>query len=135
MIAITNNLKIFSGIVILATVGFFYYLSAALESQSHENMGWYALAFAVVLFVSGLVLGWKDPVRQSRADLGFQYHLYTFIIVNGIGIPWMFVDMGIHHGSIMHAVYQVGPWAIGLFAHYYFSSRSIKGMDKGDIFE
>ena len=135
MKTMTNNLKYFSVLTLIFSTIFFYYLFASLRAHSYGNIWLIALSFGVLLFISGLILGRKDSVRHSRADLSFQYHLMTFIIVNGIGIPWQLISMGIDRGSLINVAYQCVPWGIGLAIHYYFSSKSIKGMNKEEIFD
>lgn len=135
MKTMTNNLKYFGGLTLVLSVAFFYYLHSALHAQSFSNIWLFAILYGVILFIAGLVLGYKDPIRRSRADLSFQYHLMTFIIVNIIGIPWLFISMGLNNSTLLSAAFQCVPWSIGLFLHYYFSSRSIKGMNKKEIFD
>lgn len=135
MKTMTNNLKYFSVLTLIFSTAFFYYLYSSLQTHSFGNIWLFAILFGVVLFIAGLVLGYKDSVRRSRADLSFQYHLMTFIIVNVIGIPWLFISMGLNNDTLLSATFQCIPWGIGLFVHYYFSSRSIKGMNKEEIFD
>ncbi len=134
MITMTKNLKYFSGLTLIFSAVFFYNLYSALQTQSYSNIWIFAILYGAILFCTGLFLGYKDSVRKSRADLGFQYHLMTFIIVNGIGIPWMFISIGLKTETLLSASTQFIPWGIGLFVHYYFSSRSMKGMNKEEVF-
>ena len=106
-----------------------------LMHQEYGNIWFFSISFGVLLFISGFILGYKDPVRESRSDLGFKYHLTTFIIVNIIGISWLFAAMGFNANSLMNAAFQCLPWGLGLLIHYYFSSKSIKGIDKKDLFD
>jgi len=134
MITMTKNLKYFSGLTLIFSAVFFYNLYSALQTQSYSNIWIFAILYGAILFCTGLFLGYKDSVRKSRADLGFQYHLMTFIIVNCIGIPWMFISIGLKTETLLSASIQFIPWGIGLFVHYYFSSRSMKGMNKEEVF-
>ena len=59
----------------------------------------------------------------------------TFIIVNAVGIPWSIISIGINNETLLNAFFQLIPWGIGLLAHLYFSSKSIKGMKKEEIFD
>ncbi len=131
---LTKNLKYFSGIAIIFSIVFFYNLYAALQAQSYNKIWVYALLYGILMFCAGLILGYRDPVRESRTDLGFQYHLITFIIVNAIGIPALFFAMGLNIETITGAILQSFSWGLGLFVHYYFSSKSLKGMDKEEVF-
>lgn len=131
---ITNNLKYFSVLTLVFSIAFFYSLYSSLATASFSNIWIYCSLFGISLFASGLGLGYNDSVRDSRIDLGFYYHLMTFIIVNSIGLISMFLVMGFHIHTLYYSVFSVFFWAIGLAIHYYFSSRTIKGIDKRDIF-
>jgi len=131
----TINLKYFSGLAIFFSATFFHYLTTALKAHTFGNIWWFALLFGVLLFAAGFLLGRRDLVRMSRSDLGFQYHLMTFIIVNLIGITWFFVSMGINKATLLNALCQCVPWGIGLLIHYYYSSKTIKGMNKEELFD
>ena len=135
MKTMTTNLKYFCGLTIIFSVIFFYYLYAALSIESYDKISIYAALYGSVLFISGLALGYFDSVRHSRLDLGFHYHLMTFIIVNVIGLISLFIDMGFNKNTLLYAILSIVFWAIGLLVHYYYSSKSIKGMDKENIFE
>ena len=135
MKTMTNNLKYFSGSTLIFSILFFYYLFSSLQANEYDNIWLIAAVFGVLLFFTGLFLGRQDSVRHSRADLSFQYHLMTFIIVNGVGIPWLLISMGADNGTLINVAYQCIPWGIGLAVHYYFSSKSIKGVNKEEIFD
>ena len=131
----SRNLKYFSALTLVFSMVFFYFLFSALESHSYENIWILPLTFGVLMFASGLILGGTDPVQSSRSDLGYQYHLMTFIIVNGVGIPWFLITMGIDNISMSIIALQCLPWGLGLAIHYYCSSKTIKGISKKEIFD
>ncbi len=131
----TTNLKFFCGLAMVFSFAFFYSLYAALSAQAYNSIWIYALLFGLGLLISGFYLGYNDPVRDSKLDLGFQYHLVTFIIVNSIGIPALFLYMGFNTETVLGASSSSVFWGLGLMVHYYFSSRSIKGLDKKNIFD
>jgi len=135
MKTMTKNQKYFGILVLIFSVTFFYYLYSALKTEVYNNIWLYAIAFGILLFTSGLVLGYNDSVRESRTDIGFQYHIITFIVVNIIGIPWLFITMGININTMLNVTLQIMPWGLGLLLHYYFSSTSIKGMNKKVLFD
>ena len=107
MKTMTNNLKYFSGLALIFSITFFYYLYSALRIQSYQNIWIYAVLFGIALFISGLALGYKDPVRNSRQDLGFQYHLMTFIIVNSVGIISLLLEMGINLKTLAAGILSI----------------------------
>jgi site-specific recombinase len=131
----TTNLKYFSGLALLFSITFFYFLHSDLKAESYENIWWYAVMFGVYLFISGLLLGYKDSVRETKLDLGYRYHLMTFIIVNAVGLISLLIFFGINRDSLISSGIGFFFWAIGLFVHYRLSSKTIKGMDKDKIFD
>ena len=135
MKTLTNNLKYFCGLTLIFSITFFYYLYSSILIESYNKIWVYATLFGIALFISGFALGYNDSVRKSRLDLGFQYHLMTFIIVNFIGIVSLFIAMGFNMKTLLYSILSLIPWGIGLYANYYSSSKSIKGMDKKDIFD
>ena len=135
MKALTKNLKYFGALTILFSIVFFYYLYTSINMQSFENIVLYAILYGAALFISAFILGYNDPVRKSKLDLGFHYHLITYVIVNLIGISALFLAMGFNSDTIINASLNLIFWGLGLLVHYYFSTRSIKGIDKNQIFD
>ncbi|AXT20725.1 hypothetical protein D7030_11875 [Flavobacteriaceae bacterium AU392] len=135
MKTMTNNLKYFSGLTLIFSIIFFYYLYSDITIQSYNKIWIYAILYGMTLFISGLILGYKDPVRNSIYDLGFQYHLTTFIIVNCIGFIASLIAMGINLKTLLTSIMPIIFWGLGLLIHYYFSLKSIKGINKKEIFD
>lgn len=135
MKTMTRNLKYFSGITLIFSIIFFNNLYSALLNESYNNIGIYASLFGIAIFVSGLTLGYYDSTRNSRLDLGFHYHLNTFIIVNCVGITASFISMGLSWKTMASAILSILFWGLGLVVHYFFSLKTIKGYDKKEIFD
>ena len=135
MKTITNNLKYFGGFTLLFSIIFFYNLYSAIANQSYDNIWIYATLYGMALFICGFVLGYNDPVQSSRHDLGFQYHLITFVVVNGVGIVSLFSAMGLSWTTFFNAILSIIFWGLGLLVHYFFSTKTIKGLDKDEIFD
>lgn len=131
----TNNLRYFSGLTFIFSLAFFYLLYTDLSIQHFNHIWIYVVAYGSLLCISGLTLGYKDSVRNTRLDLGFQYHFITFIIVNCIGIVAFLTLMEVTAETLIASFLSILFWALGLGVHYYFSSKSIKGFDKEDIFD
>ena len=135
MKTMTTNLKYFSALAFVFSIVFFYLLYTSLAAESYNNIWLLATLFGLALLVSGFALGYHDLVRNSRLDLGFRYHLMTFMIVNAIGLASLFVAMGVNKDTLLYGLLPVSFWGLGLLVHYYFSSKSIKGMDKKNLFD
>ncbi len=131
----TTNLKYFCGLTFIFSIIFFDALYTDLSLGSPEKIWIYAILYGLALFFTGLYLGYNDPVQKSRLDLGFHYHLMTFIIVNSIGLISLFIALGFNKNTLLCAIMSIGFWAIGLLVHFYFSSKSIKGISREEIFD
>ena len=130
----TRNQKYFAVLTILLSLVFFKLLIDDLTIEAYGNLWIYALIYGIVMFLNGLYFGYNDPVRETRHDLGFQYHLITYIIVNVIGINWFIFKFADSGNAFFWIVIQCVPWGLGVLLHYYLSLRCIKGMDKEEIF-
>ncbi len=135
MKAMTKNLKYFAGTTLIFSVLFFYFLYSDLSINSYDRIWIYATLYGSALFLSGLAFGYHDSIRDTRLDLGFYYHLVTFVIVNAVGLISLFMAMGSYQISLLSGLMPIFFWLLGLLVHYYFSSRSIKGMDRDRIFD
>lgn len=132
---LTTNLKYFAIALMVLTLTFSYYLYSFIASEQYTNIIVLATAFGISVFAVGLYFGYNDKEVNTKIDLGFNYHLFTYIIVNGIGIIWLFSVLGFTNENIKMAASQLLFWGIGLFVHYLFSRRSIKGYDRDTIFK
>ena len=131
----TKNLKYFAGITFILSVLFFYLLYSDLSINVYHRIWIYATLYGSALFLSGLAFGYRDSIRDTRLDLGFFYHLVTFVIVNVVGLVSLFIAMGSYPITLLSGLLPTFFWFLGLIIHYYFSSRSIKGMDRDSIFD
>lgn len=132
---LTTNLKYFAIALMVLTLTFSYYLYSFIASEQYTNIIVLATVFGISVFAIGLYFGYNDKEVNTKIDLGFNYHLFTYIIVNGIGILWLFSVLGFTNENIKMAASQLLFWGIGLFVHYLFSRRSIKGYDRDTIFK
>lgn len=135
MKTISNNLKYFALFTLILSILFFNYLYSSLEKDVYNNIVLFAILYGASVFISGLIYGFREKVRHTRGDIEFRYHLVTFSIVNSVGITFLIIYMGLNFKNVLIISSQLFFWGIGLLVHYYFSSRSIKGMDAGEIFK
>lgn len=131
----TKNLKYFSLLTSIFSCIFFFFLNRDIRTEPDHFIWLYAFLFGSSIFISGLLLGYKESIRKIRFDLMFQYHLATYIIVNIIGIISFILSLGLNKSTLFIALAQALPWGVGLVIHYYFSLRSIKGIQKKNLFE
>jgi hypothetical protein len=130
----TPQLTGFGITTLLLSIGFFYYLYSSLDAREYSYIWLAALAYGVLMFVNGFVWGWLDSARKSRHDLGFLYHLYTFIIVNSVHAIAIFYYGRTDKWTLIYSGLGMIAWGLGLYVHYSNSRKSIKGMERGELF-
>lgn len=115
------------------SASFFYFLFTALNKKEYGLIWLYGSLYAASMFLSGFLWGYFDNVRKTRNDIGFLYNLITFIVTNTVGFLGATF---LYKGSdwMVSYVLQLVFWGLGLFIHYYFSRRSIKGMPPDELF-
>lgn len=135
MMELSRNLKIFGALGILYSLVFHYYYSGYVAGGEWNNVILAAVLYGVCMFATGLFLGAKDPVRDTRMDQGFQYHLVTYIVVNGTGILWALVGLSAERETVGVAFLTALSWGMGLLVHFLVVRHFIKGMPRKDVFE
>ncbi len=128
---ITPNLKKFAALTALYSVCFYYLLFAFHAHKIWIGITIAAAAYGILMFLTGMYFGKRDPIRKSRKDLDFMYHLATFVIVNSIGLIAVLLAKPT---ELLSYFYGTGFWGIGLLMHYISSRNSLKGMRGKDVF-
>ncbi len=139
MKTITPYLLKFALAAIILTILFRYFLSYGIEHRVSTIIAIAAITYAVSMFVSGFYYGKKDGEYLPIFDIGFRFHLATYVIHNGITLLWIGLNFGSKYENfnlpIMIAIY----WGVILFIHFIFylyaRKNSINYLDKQDIFE
>ena len=131
---LSRNSRVFGALAILYSIVFHYYYSGYVAGGERNNLVVAVALYFVCIFVTGLFLGANDPVRGTRMDQGFQYHLVTYIVVNGIGILWMVVGLSADGATVGVVSSTALSWGVGLLVHYLVVRRFIKGMPREDVF-
>lgn len=122
-------------LIALYSIVFHYYYSQFLTAEQWNNVIISAIALLVVTFASGLILGYNDPTRKSRADLAFQYHFVTYVVVNAIGVLWLATGLASEKETWGMAALTIVAWGAGVILHRWLSKMTIKGLHKGTIFD
>lgn len=136
---ITNYLVKFALTATLLTLLFRFFLSSGIENHSTIGITLTAVIYALSMFAAGWYFGRKDGEHLPIFDVGFRFHLTTYLVHNGITLLWIGLGFGAKNEnlnlSIMIAVY----WGIFLFLHFIFylwaRKNSIDNLDKEDLFE
>jgi len=139
MKTITQYLLRFALTIIVLTIIFRYFLSYGIENHSTIIIILSAVIYFLSMFVSGWYFGKKDGEYLPIFDVGFRFHLTTYLIHNAISLLWIGLGLGSKYEklslSIMIAIY----WGIFIIVHFIFylwaRKNSIDNLDKEDLFE
>ncbi len=139
MKTITPYLLRFALTATVLTIIFRYFLSYGIEKQFGIIIIISAAAYGLLMFAFGWYFGRKDGEYLPIYDVGFRFHLTTYLIHNGLSLLWIGLGFGSKYEnlnvSIMVAIY----WGVFLLIHFIFflwaRKNSINNLDKEDIFE
>ncbi len=134
MIQLTKQSTQFAFTAIILTSLFSYFLFTWIATAQYAKIWPMAIGYGVGMFAAGYFNGVKDPIRKTRQDIGFLYHLLTYIIVNIIQFIALVLILGWYEPALEGLFVQAVAWGIGLLIHYFFSRRSIKGHSKEELF-
>lgn len=139
MKAITKNLIIFSIGFTIFTILFRYSLSTMLENKMFTGVWIIAVLYFIFIFCIGWIFGKKDKLTLPLYDIGFRFHLATYILSNSIAEIWYLLDLQSQYENIRTVHLTVIIWGTVLIIHFilYMITRknAIKGILKSDIFE
>ena len=89
------------------------------------------------MFLLGWYLGEKDYTENDIHDIGFRFHLTTYIIC--IGLAYVAYYIGWGTGNVNSITITSICWGIGLFIHFVFflieQKKTIKGYAKEELFQ
>jgi hypothetical protein len=95
--------------------------------------------YGVLVFIIGWIFGKRDKLYLPLYDIGFRFHLATYIICNLIAEGWYLIGLQSDFEKIRIIHLTVLFWGIALFIHFviYIITRKnvIKGIKKSEIFE
>lgn len=139
MKAITRNLVLFSIGLIVFTIVFRYVLSTMLQAEHFVGIWIIAVLYAIIVFINGWIFGKRDKLTLPLYDVGFRFHLATYVICNSIAEIWYSLGLQSDFENIKAVHLTVLFWGIGLFIHFiiylYTRKNAIKGIKKSEIFE
>lgn len=139
MKAFTKNLILFSIGATVLTILFRFTLSTLLQRELFNYIWAITILYGLAMFIMGWVFGKKDRQTLPLYDIGFRFHLATYIICNLIAEIWfvMGLQSGYEKIRIIHLTIII--WGIVLLIHFIFflitRKNSIKGIKKSEIFE
>ncbi len=123
----------------ILTLIFRYGLSSAITEKSWGFLIAIAVIYGLSMFASGWYLGKKDNQELPIYDLGFRFHLSTFLVYHAISIIWIISGAGNPNENLFTIYIGMGIWSIFLTIHAIFylveRRKAIASLDKDELFE
>ncbi|MBB4119368.1 uncharacterized membrane protein (DUF485 family) [Mesonia hippocampi] len=139
MKTITPYLLRFAVTITVLTIIFRYFLSYGIENQLKTIIVACSITYGLLMFISGFYFGRKDGEYLPIYDVGFRFHLTTYLIHNGISLLWIGLGFGAIHENIDTSIMIALYWGFFLLIHFIFflwaKKNSINNLDKEDLFE
>lgn len=139
MKALTKNLMYFATLFLLGAVIFRFSLSFFLESRSYTLVWLISAIYFIYNFMIGWIFGKRDYESLPLFDVGFRFHLVSYVLFNGISLAWFQLEFN-SQSETTAAVYTTALiWGFFLLVHFIFylyaQKQSIKGINKEEIFD
>lgn len=136
MKSLTIRLGQFAISALVLTVLFRYVLNLCIGANSLIGTVSCSIVYACLMFLLGWYFGKKDAVENDIHDIGFKFHLVTYILSLGVGYGAYF--MGWYTESLAVMAITAISWGVGLAVHCVFFliewKKTIKGYAKNEIF-
>ena len=137
MRVLTFRLMQFAVCSLCLTVAFHYALNLSLGKGSVLLPVLCAVAYFCLMFIAGLYFGSKDSSENEIHDIGFRYHLVTYLLCIGIGYAASYIGWcGV---SLKSMNITALLWGVGLFIHFLFFvlqwKNTLRGYSKDEIFQ
>ena len=139
MKCITTNQLRFAIVLIVLTIPFRLGLSRLLDAEMFTGAWVLASVYAVVVFAMGWIFGRKDYESLPIFDIGFRFHLTTYIICNAIAEILFYLNFNSRFENVKVVHLTAIYWGVFLLMHFvvFMATRrnAIKGINKSEIFE
>jgi len=136
---ITPYLLWFALAIAVLTVIFRYFLSYGIEHDSGAIITASATIYGFLMFGLGWYFGHKDEKYLPIYDIGFRFHLTTYLVYNAITLLWVGLGFCSKQEDTNIAIHVLIYWGILLLIHFIFflwsRKKTIKNLDKDDLFE
>ncbi len=136
---ITPNLIKFTLATVILTVIFRIGLSTSITNKMTIAVIVCSIVYGILMWFNGSYFGRKEYEYLPIYDIGFRFHLSTFLTHNVVSILWFVFSFESKYENIKVIYITALIWSVFLIIHliYYLSVRksSIKNLDKEDLFE
>jgi len=134
-----SNLLKFSLTTILLTILFRVGLSTSLTNKMKIAVLVCAIGYAILMWFNGYYFGKKEHEHLPIYNIGFRFHLSTFLAHNMVSIAWFLLAFESKYESIRIIYMTALIWSGFLLLHFsYFLTKrksTIRNLDKEDLFE
>ena len=136
---ITKSLIQFITVTTFLTVIFRISLSEFLNEQLWSFVFIPPLIYFILMYVSGRYFGIKEYKYLPIGDIGFRFHLSTFVVFFTVSYSMSYLEYmsSSEPRGIIDTTLLI--WGILLFSHFVFYQKfkrnNIKGINKEDIFD
>lgn len=136
---LTKNLTYFALFFVIGTLIFRYSLSFFLEDRAFTLVWISAAIYFIYNFIIGWIFGKRDYVLLPLFDIGFRFHLVSYVFFNGISLAWFLLKLNAPIEKIEAVYITASIWGIFLAFHFVFylyaKRQAIKGINKDEIFD
>ena len=137
MKAFTFRLGQFAISALFLTILFRYALNLSIEIVNSFASALCSVTYFCLMFLLGWYFGKKDYIENEFHDIGFRFHLTTYILCIGIGYGAYYI--GWNTETLKSMTITATCWGIGLLVHLILflieRKRTIKGYSKDEIFQ
>ena len=138
MKSITKNLAYFAVAATALTLVFRFALSTLLANESH----FYfipAVLYSLSMFTAGWYFGYRDARELPIYDVGFRFHLATYVSYFVATGAWFLLGMNADVEKGEKNLITALIWGFLLAIHFVFyllsRKKSIDGLKKDDLFD
>jgi hypothetical protein len=136
---ITKNLVYFALSALALGILFRIGLSYSIENRLFAAIVAVAVLYAVAMFAAGWMFGKRDHIQLPVYDIGFRFHLCTYLIFFLVGYMWFLLGFNSPCENILVLHRTAICWGIVLLIHFFFyrysRRKTINGLDKENLFE
>lgn len=136
---ITKNLINFAIWFFIGAILFRYALAYFLSNHLSTGVWVSAVVYFLYNFTIGWLFGKRDHESLPLFDIGFRFHLTSYILFNGISQVWVLAGFTSQYESYKSVLSMGLFWGIGLLFHFFFflktRKNAIKGLKKDELFE
>lgn len=136
---ISKYLLGFAATVGVLTILFRYFLSRGIDVGSLTTIVASSVLYGIAMFISGWYWGVRDGNYLPIFDIGFRFHLTTFIVHNLISYLWLAAGFASIKENYTTLFWVLGIWGGVVMIHALIFAitrrKTIRNLNKADLFE